>query len=250
MNHDNKQASRIALVTGAARRIGAGIVIHLHEAGFNVIIHCHHSHQEAQQLGVKLNQKRENSALVLRADLNKKPEAMELIEKSIKWGGRLDLLVNNASRFTKTDLGNLDDNEWTALFNTNVRAPFWLSQMAYSHLAIQQGSIINITDIHAKKTLKDYSVYCQSKAALAMQTKTLAREFAPEVRVNAVAPGATIWPELSNELSAEIQQKIIGRTPLKRHGHPLFIGQAVLALADNPFITGQILSVDGGQEVG
>ncbi len=249
MNHNNKQANRVALVTGAARRIGAGIVTHLHEAEFKVIIHCHHSHREAHELAEKLNQQRENSALVCQAELNQKQEVVELMAKTLQWAGRLDLLVNNASCFIKTDLDKLDDDEWEALFNTNVRAPFWLSQMAYPHLAVEQGSIINITDIHAKKTLKDYSVYCQSKAALVMQTKTLAREFAPRVRVNAVAPGATIWPELSNELSAKIQQKIIGRTPLKRHGHPLFIAKAVLALADNPFITGQILSVDGGQEI-
>lgn len=246
MNHGNKQANRVALVTGAARRIGAGIATHLHQAGFRVVIHCHQSQKEALQLAEKMNSHRKDSALVLTADLMIMHAVIELITHAITWGGRLDLLVNNASVFTKT---SLDDAEWDRLFTTNVKAPFWLSHAAYPHLAAHQGSIINITDIHAKKTLKDYSAYCQSKAALAMQTTSLAREFAPQVRVNAVAPGATIWPELANELSEEIQQKIIARTPLKRHGDPVFIAQAVLALAENPFITGQTLSVDGGQEV-
>jgi len=247
LNHNNKQANRVALVTGAARRIGAGIVTSLHQAGFRVVIHCHQSRKEAHELEATLNQQRAGSALVISADLTVKQQAIELIAKAIKWAERLDLLVNNASIFTKTVLGELNDSDWDALFTTNVKAPFWLSQTAYPYLALHKGSIINITDIHASKTLKDYSAYCQSKAALAMQTKLLAREFAPLVRVNAVAPGATIWPELSNELSEDVQEKIIARTPLKQHGHPLFIAQAVLALAENTFITGQTLSVDGGQ---
>ena len=247
LNPDNKQANRVALVTGAARRIGAGIATHLHQAGFRVVIHCHHSQKEAEKLAETMNRRCKDSATVLRADLMKMDAAVELVSKATSWGERLDLLVNNASVFTRS---TLDEAEWDRLFTTNVKAPFWLSQAAYPHLAAHHGSIINITDIHAKKTLKDYSTYCQSKAALAMQTISLAREFAPCVRVNAVAPGATIWPELANELSEEIQQKIIARTPLKRHGHPKFIAQAVLALVENPFITGQTLSVDGGQEVG
>jgi len=246
LNHDNKQVTRVALVTGAARRIGASIATHLHQAGFNVVIHCHQSQSEAEQLAAKMNSTRKNSALVLVADLMIMSKAVELIANTMGWANRLDLLVNNASVFTKA---SLDETEWDRLFTTNVKAPFWLSHSAYPHLAAHQGSIINITDIHAKKTLKDYSSYCQSKAALAMQTTTLAREFAPKVRVNAVAPGATIWPELANQLSEAIQQKIIARTPLKQHGDPLFIAQAVLALVENPFITGQTLSVDGGQEV-
>lgn len=247
MNHDNKQVNRVALVTGAARRIGASIATQLHQAGFRIAIHCHQSQQEAQELAAKMNSDRKDSALVLSADLMIMSEAVELVTKTIGWSGRLDLLVNNASVFTKA---TLDETEWERLFTTNVKAPFWLSHAAFPHLAAYQGSIINITDINAKKTLKDYASYCQSKAALAMQTKCLAREFAPNVRVNAVAPGATIWPELANQLSDEIQQKIIARTPLKRHGHPTFIAQAVLALVENPFITGQTVCVDGGQAVG
>lgn len=246
MSQNNKQANRVALVTGAARRIGAEIATQLHRAGFKVIIHCNQSQQDAQKLVEKLNSLRENSAATLTANLMQTDTIVELINNAFNWAKRLDLLVNNASIFLKD---TPEKTEWDALFITNAKAPFLLSHAAYPHLAVHQGAIINITDIHAKKTLKNYSAYCQSKAALAMQTLVLAKEFAPKVRVNAVAPGATIWPELGNELTSEIQEKIIARTPLKRHGDPAFIAQAVLALVENPFITGQTLSVDGGQEI-
>lgn len=247
MNHTNKQAMRVALVTGAAKRIGAAIAEHLHEAGFRVVIHCHRSEKEAQALAVKMNESRPDSALVLSADLTLKPKAVELIIQTIDWAQRLDVLVNNAAIFAKTPLNNLGDAHWDDLFNTNVRAPFWLSQAAYPYIALQKGTIINITDIHAERPLKGYSVYCQSKAALNMQTKSLAREFAPDVRVNAIAPGAIAWPLQENRLSDAQQDHILARTPLKQHGNPAYIAQAVLALLENPFITGQTLSVDGGR---
>lgn len=249
MNHANKQAARVALVTGAARRIGAAIAQDLHQAGFRVAIHCHQSQLEALALARDMNQHRPDSALVLTADLTIKKAAIQLIDETISWAGQLDLLVNNAAVFISTQDNVLDDEQWDALFITNVRAPFWLSQTAYPYLKTKKGAIVNITDIHADRPLKGYSVYCQSKAALSMQTKTLAREFAPNVRVNAVAPGAIVWPEHDNMLSEELQQKIIAKTPLKQHGNPAFIAQAVLALATNPFITGQILCVDGGRSL-
>ena len=247
MNHANTQAARVALVTGAARRIGAAIAVSLHQSGFRVIIHCHTSTQDANALARELNQQRRDSALVLTADLTIKNQAINLIKDAIHWGGQLDVLVNNASIFAKTSVDKLDDEQWDLLFTTNVKAPFWLSQTAYPFLAKTKGSIVNITDIHAERPLIDYSIYCQSKAALSMQTKTLAREFAPGVRVNAIAPGAIAWPEDKNALSKELQQKIIAKTPLKHHGNPAYIAQAVLALIYNPFITGQILAVDGGR---
>lgn len=240
---------RIALITGSAKRIGAAIAEYLHQHGFLVVIHAHHSVAMAQTLAEKLNRQRANSALVLTGDLTVKQSLESLIDETIHWAGQLDLLVNNASTFACTDIQMLDDSHWNKLFTTNVRAPFWLSQKAYPHLAQQKGNIINITDIHADKPLKGYAVYCQTKAALAMQTKALAREFAPNVRVNAIAPGAIAWPEHENILNEELKQKIIDRTPLKRHGDPLFIAQAVLAMNDNPFVTGQILNVDGGRSL-
>lgn len=246
MNNANTQA-RVALVTGAARRIGAVIAETLHNKGFLVAIHCHHSQREANSLCAEFNKRRPNSARVFSANLTQKKENQTLINEVIDWSGRLDLLVNNASIFMKTPLEPLDDARWDALFSINVQAPFWLSFAAQSFLAAQQGSIVNITDIHAETPLKGYAEYCQTKAALMMQTKALAVEFAPSVRVNAIAPGAIAWPESANELTHEQQEKIIAKTLLKRHGDAAFIAQAVLTVAENPFITGQTLRVDGGR---
>ncbi len=247
MNQANTQAARVAIITGSGRRIGAAIAQYLHHAGFRVIIHCHHSHSAAHALANDMNRHRPDSALVIVADLAIKKSANTIINESIKWAGQLDLLVNNASVFVSTPHDALDDAHWDTLFTINVKAPFWLSHLAYPHLAAQHGSIINITDIHAERPLKGYSAYCQSKATLTMQTKSLAREFAPAVRVNAIAPGAIAWPEHDNALSEALQQNIIAKTPLKQHGDPAYIAQAVLSIADNPFITGQTLAVDGGR---
>lgn len=247
MNQANKQAVKVALVTGAARRIGAAIVKELHQANFKVIIHCHHSLEEAKRLAETLNQQRRDSAHVLQNDLAKINAAKELIALASAWAGRLDLLVNNASMFKRSAVFNEED--WDALFTINVKAPYLLSLAALPHLTTHEGAIVNLTDIHADKPLKGYSLYCQSKAAFAMQTKALAKEFAPRVRVNAVAPGAIAWPEEDNALSCEVQKEIIAKTPLKRHGEPSFIAEAVLALALNPFITGQTLKVDGGRSL-
>ena len=250
MNHGNKQDTKVAIITGAARRIGAAIAKYLHESGFNVVIHYNNSKADALALMQSLNLKRQDSAIILQANLCVKKEVVKLINDALAWKNRLDLLVNNASIFKSTlsTEPNSEDVD-TLLFNTNVLAPFRLCQQAYQYLALKYGVIINITDIHAAKPLKDYALYCQSKAALNMQTLSLAKEFAPFVRVNAIAPGAIAWPEGENQLSIELQNKIIESTPLKRHGDPIYIAKAVLALAENPFITGQILNVDGGRSL-
>ncbi len=243
MNQANKQDVPVALVTGASRRIGAAIAQQLQKAGFRLVIHCHQSQAAAQILADDMNRLRAHSATVLTADLSAPDAAHQLITDSITWAGRLDLLVNNASLFTRNEA------DWDAMFTLNVKAPYQLSHAAFPHLVKTHGSIINITDIHADKPLKGYAIYCQTKAALSMQTKVLARELGPNVRVNAVAPGATMWPEQGNQLNDAQQQAIIEQTPLKRHGDPLFIAQAVLALAENAFITGQTLRVDGGRSL-
>ncbi|MBA3537519.1 MAG: pteridine reductase [Tatlockia sp.] len=249
MNQANKQAAKVALITGAARRIGAAIACQLHQAGFRVLIHCHHSLVEAQQLAETLNQQRLQSAQVLQQDLCAANASNLLIDATLAFGGRLDVLVNNASIFERTNFSRFNETNWDNLFAANVRAPFLLSLAARPHLAMQEGVIVNITDIHAEKPLKGYAEYCQSKAALVMQTKALAREFAPEIRVNAVAPGAIVWPEHANLVSKEEQAEIIAKTPLKRKGQPQYIAQAVVALVENTFITGQILKVDGGRSI-
>ena len=245
----NKQEEKTALVTGGARRIGASIVRKLHAAGYKTAIHCHHSLSEAQELASSLNAQRPDSALVIQKELTQSCTMEDIISSVNLWAKRLDLLVNNASVFLRTEYTEFATVEWMNLFDIHVKVPFLLSMAARSLLANHSGCIVNITDIHAQKPLTGYSVYCQSKAALEMQTKSLAREFAPEIRVNAVAPGAIIWPENANALSLEQQEKIIANTPLKKHGNPEYIAHAVLALAENPFITGQILQVDGGRSL-
>jgi len=249
LNQANTQAIKTALITGAARRIGAAIAKTLHQAGFRVIIHCHRSLTEAEQLAESLNQQRADSALVIQQDLCDKDAAVQLIKKALDWAHRLDVLVNNASVFHKNPFDRFDEALWEETFEANVKAPYKLSLTAYDALAKQSGVIINLTDIHAEKPLKRYTIYCQSKAALLMQTKALAIEFAPKVRVNAIAPGAILWPEADNALSIEQQEKIIAKTPLKKHGQPEYIAKAVLALIDNEFITGQVLNVDGGRGI-
>jgi pteridine reductase len=249
LNQANTQAAKTVLVTGGAKRIGAAIITRFHCVGFNVIIHCNYSLNQAQALAAELNQQRKNSALVIQKDLSSPNASEELVRQTLAFTGRLDVLVNNASIFSRTDLSAFDADEWDALFNTNVKAPLLLSLASRAALERQEGAIINLTDIHAERPLKGYAVYCQSKAALVMQTKALAVEFAPRVRVNAIAPGAIVWPEQENALSDAAKQKIIAKTPLQRHGDPAFIAQAVLALAQNSFITGQILRVDGGRSI-
>ncbi|HAT8580431.1 TPA: pteridine reductase [Legionella pneumophila] len=249
LNQTNTQEAKVALVTGGAKRIGAAIVKKLHLSGYQVAIHCRSALHEADILAKDLNQLRTNSAIVMQKELTELDAAEEIISKVKHWAGRLDLLVNNASVFKRTDCHFLNEADWQYLFAVNVQVPFLLSMAACPLLAPCKGSIINITDIHADKPLKGYSVYCQTKAALEMQTRSLARELAPEIRVNAVAPGAIAWPENDNSLTAEAQQKIIEKTPLKSHGSAEFIAQAVLALAENPFITGQTLKVDGGRSL-
>ncbi|BCA97025.1 pteridine reductase [Legionella antarctica] len=249
MNQANKQEAKVALVTGGARRIGAAIVKKLHESGYKVVIHCRRTLDDAHALAVQLNNLRVDSAFILPGELTEHEASQVMMTTIIDWAGRLDLLVNNAAVFMRTEDHSLNPKDWQTLFDTNVKAPYLLSLAAYPFLKAQQGAIVNITDIHAEKPLKGYSVYCQSKAALKMQTETLAREFAPEVRVNAVAPGATIWPEDANALNEAEKEKIIANTPLKTHGKPEYIAQAILALAQNPFITGQTLKVDGGRSL-
>lgn len=234
----------VVLVTGGARRIGEALVRALHAKHFRVVIHCHRSRLQAWELADALQQVRSGSATVVEGDLNDASLLSGLVGQAVQWGGRLDALINNASVFGR------DDSGWDRFFNVNARAPFLLSHAAYPHLAKQQGSIVNITDIHAEKPLKGYAVYCQSKAALALQTKALAREFAPRVRVNAVAPGAILWPEHDNQLSDLLKQEIMTKTPLQRHGDPQFIAQAMFMFLENPFVTGQSLKVDGGRSLG
>lgn len=242
MNSSNIQDRPVALVTGGARRIGAAIIKALHDHGYAVVIHCRNSRKEAEALAQTVP-----PALVVQYDLTHADAASTLVNEINHWAGRLDVVVNNASEFITSDLEPASTAAFDRLFHTNVLAPFNLSMAARALLAARHGVIINITDIHGKAPLKHYSLYSQTKAALEMQTRSLARELAPDIRVNAVAPGAIAWPEHDNAVSEAVKKQIVDSTPLKRHGTPEYIAAAVVSLITNPFITGQTLAVDGGR---
>lgn len=237
---------KTALITGSARRIGAAIARKLHAQEFNVVIHYLNSKKEAIELCDELNAIRPQSAMSLRADLTLLKDMEQLIQNSTDFWSRLDVLVNNASVFYKTHLEKTTEIQWEKMFSSNLKAPFFLAQYAASFLKKQNGCIVNVADIHAEQAMKDYSVYCMTKAAIVMLTKALAKELSPEVRVNAVAPGPVEWPEAENTLDVLMQQKLIDRTFLKRKGSAEDIAEAVFFLVkDASYITGQVLRVAG-----
>ena len=238
---------KVVLVTGAARRIGAEIATMLHRSGYLVIIHYHHSSTDAETLANSLNAKRADSAFTISSDLGTEVGCEELITKTLAIKGRLDALINNASVFYPTAVDAVSPEQWQQIFNTNLRAPFILSQKAAHALNESSGSIINITDIHGSRPLEGYSVYSMSKAGLISMTQSLAKELAPEVRVNSVSPGAILWPE--NETDDEAHQEILSRIPLNRLGAAENIAQTVLFLLQNNYITGQTINVDGGRSL-
>jgi pteridine reductase len=239
---------KVALVTGAARRLGAAIARRLHTAGASVVIHYRGAEEEAGKLEAELNAARPGSALKLKAELLAPIAPRSLISGATERFGRLDLLVNNASAFYPTALGEIEPAHWDDLIGSNLKAPMFLSQEAAPHLAKAQGSIVNVVDIHAERPLRGYPVYSIAKAGLAALTRALALELAPAVRVNGVAPGAIAWPEDGQFDPAE-RARVVATTPLARIGAPEDVAQAVLFLACAPFVTGQILAVDGGRSL-
>jgi pteridine reductase len=242
--------SKVALVTGAARRIGASVAEILHREGMNVVLHYNASEEEAQVLCEKLNAVRPNSAATLQADLLEPDIDKSLIEKAHQVWGRLDLLVNNASRYYRTYFGKVTEYAWDDLMISNLRAPFFLAQAAAPYLIETKGRIINISDIHAWRPMRNYSVYCISKAGIMMLTRVLAKELAPHVLVNAIAPGAIIWPEGDNALSPEEMEAVVNKTPLARSGNVDDIARAALFLArDADFMTGEVMAIDGGRHL-
>lgn len=247
--------TKVALVTGAAKRIGAEIARQLHHDNFNVVIHYHHSEKAAHELADELNEVRETSAICIAADLNDLAQINNLATQAERHWQRLDLLVNNASSFYPTPIGETSENDWNSLINSNLKAPFFLAQALAPALKKHRGCIINIADIYADKPLKKHSVYSIAKAGNVMLTKTLAQELAPDVRVNGIAPGAILWPEDSHKkpedrLSDENKEKMLAKIPLQQRGHELDIARTILFLTNNaPYITGQILTVDGGRSL-
>lgn len=246
---DQTLNDKVILVTGAARRIGAAIVTCLHDNGARVAIHYRSSANEANQLAERLNRIRENSATAVQADLLDINQLPQLIRTVVRWGGRLDGLVNNASSFYPTPLGDVTEQHWNELIGSNLKAPLFLSQAALAKLRERRGAIVNIVDIHAQRPLRNHAVYGAAKAGLAMLTRSLAKDLAPEVRVNGVSPGAIMWPE--NGLAETVKQTILDQVPLQRAGSPQDIADCVLyLLRDASYVTGQIISVDGGRSIG
>jgi len=240
---------KVVLITGGAKRVGAAICRRLHAAGANLMLHYRASAGEARLLQAELNHTRASSVALIQADLLDIAKLPSLVEQTLATFGRLDALINNASSFFATPIGEITPALWDDLIGTNLRAPTFLSQAAAVPLKRAQGAIVNITDIHAERPLKGYVVYSLAKAGLTGLTRSLARELAPEVRVNAIAPGPILWPD-DDQFDELSRQRIVSNTPLKREGSPDDIARAVsFLLMDAPYVTGSTIAVDGGRQI-
>lgn len=234
------------LITGAARRVGAEIVRLLHSSGCNILLHYNQSESDALQLATELNTLRTESVFLIQADLTNLEQIEQLALNAVKRWGRLDVLVNNASQFYPKAIGDVHESDWNVLMNSNLKGPFFLSQALASELKRRKGCIVNIVDIHAEKGLKGYPVYSIAKAGLVAMTKCLAKELAPEVRVNAVAPGAILWPD--HPVTEKQKVEVLHKVALQRCGSTKEIAKAVrFLIKDADYMTGQILTVDGGR---
>jgi len=240
---------KAVLLTGAARRLGAAMARRFHAGGARVAIHYRSSSAEADALVAALDAARRGSAIAVQADLLDVARLPDVVAAVVDAFGRLDVLVNNASTFYPTPVGEITAAQFDDLIGTNLRAPLFLAQAAAPQLRLHQGLIINMVDIHGQRPLKRHPVYCSAKAGLVMLTRSLARELGPQVRVNGIAPGPVLWPE--GDLDPALRKKIIERTALKRHGSPEDIARAAYFFAaEAPYVTGQILAVDGGRSLG
>jgi pteridine reductase len=251
MTADSGHASlenRVILITGGARRVGAEIARTLHAAGARLCIHYRSSATQARALADELNAARADSAAAFAADLSVAGAPEDLIRAALGRFGALDVLVNNASSFYPTPVGGITAAAWDDLMASNLRAPLFLAQAAVPALLARRGLILNIVDIHGLRPLKGYTVYSIAKAGLAMLTHSLARELGPDIRVNGIAPGPVLWPERG--MDEALKREIIDKTALKRLGSPGDIARTALFLArDAPYITGQIIAVDGGRSI-
>ena len=237
---------QVVMITGAAQRVGAEIARTLHAQGANILIHYRSSLEAAKALQQELLEQRKDSAHLVQADLGRPDHLDKLAGEAVEKWQRLDALVNNASTFYPTPVGSISMQQWDELLDSNLKGPLFLCQKLIPPLRKQHGCIVNIVDIHAERPLKNHSVYCIAKAGLAMLTKSLARELGPDIRVNAVAPGAILWPQ--PEPDQATKTRILSKTLLKRQGNPGDIGKAVLYfIRDAAYVTGQILAVDGGR---
>lgn len=242
--------SKVILITGGAKRVGASICRLLHASGANLMIHYRSSVGEARALQSELNLQRKDSAAIVHGDLLNLSILPSLVQETIRRFGRLDVLINNASSYYATEIGDINAEQWEDLVGSNLKAPLFLSQAAAPALRAQQGSIINITDMHVERPKKGYIVYSVAKAGLVTLTKSLAHELAPDVRVNAVAPGPVMWPEDNPQFDEVYRKRVISQTLLKRIGEGDDVAKAVrFLIQDAPFITGQVIAVDGGRSL-
>lgn len=241
--------TRTALITGSARRIGAKIACRLHAEGYRVIIHCRHSRDEGAKLVASLNEHRADSAFLVQADLADMTQVSALSAQITEEFGDIHLLVNNASSFYPTPLGESTQQQWDDLINSNLRAAYFLTQSLSPGLQRNNGAVINLVDVHSQRGLPDYPIYSIAKAGVEMMVKVLAKDLAPDVRINGVSPGPILWPEAEAALSDAAKEEIMQKTPLRRSGNPNDIADAVYFLAHAPFITGQVLAVDGGRSL-
>ena len=248
MEHFDQLQGKTALVTGAAARLGAATARELHAAGARVMIHYRSSAGPAEALRDELLTGRPDSAATVQGDLGDPASWPRLIEATVAFGGGLDVLINNASSYYPTPVGQATIRHWNDLFASNAQAPFFLAQAAAPELRKRHGCIVNMVDIHAERPLADHPVYCMAKAANAMMVKALARDLAPEVRVNGIAPGAALWP--ADSLEDTEKQEILKRIPMQRVAGAEQIAAAVMCMVTGPdYVTGQILAVDGGRSV-
>jgi pteridine reductase len=251
LEQQNKDSNnKVVLITGGAKRVGAAICRELHKAGARLMIHYRSSEFEAQTLQAELNRHRADSVEIIQADLLDLKALPNLVDETLIRFGRLDVLINNASSYYPTQLGEIDEAAWLDLMGTNLKAPMFLAQSASPALSKCHGTIVNITDMHIERPKKGYIVYSVAKAGLVTLTKSLAHELAPEVRVNAVAPGPVLWPEDNPQFDEVYRQRVINQTLLKRSGEGADVAKAVKFLVyDAPFVTGHILAVDGGRSL-
>ena len=241
---------KVILITGGAKRVGAAICRMLHAGGAKLMIHYRQSASEARALQAELNLQRPNSVAIIHGDLLNLAVLPTLVEETVRHFGRLDVLINNASSYYATELGEIGDDQWQDLIGSNLKAPLFLSQAAADELRKTGGCIVNITDMHVERPKKGYIVYSVAKAGLVTLTRSLAHEMAPDVRVNAVAPGPVMWPEDNPQFDEVYRKRVISQTLLKRIGEGDDVARAVrFLIQDAPFMTGQVIAVDGGRSL-
>lgn len=240
--------NKTILITGAAKRIGKEMALSFFNKGWDIVIHYNGSKEEAEALADKMNSERSNSAMIAQANLDNADEVTKLVDKTLSKNSRIDALINNASTFYPTPIGTLSEESWNALMGSNLKAPLFLIQAFHKELEKNKGFIINITDINVDKALVNHSIYLAAKSGLQTLTKSLAKELAPSIRVNAIAPGAILEPP-NVEWTTEQKNNIINAVPMKRMGTEKDIVDAAIYLSEAEYVTGQILNIDGGKSL-